>query len=93
MSGLAYQRKIQEWKIKGYEVILYYFQLPTVEMAVERVKLRVSEGGHDIPEGDIKRRFVRSKHNFDTIYKDLVDVWVLFDNTQPEPRLIESSYD
>ena len=56
-AGLIYQKKIDKWKAMGYEIILYYFSLPSVEMAIEYVELRVTQGGHNIPEHVIRRRF------------------------------------
>jgi len=91
LSGLSYQRKISDWKLKGYEIILYYFTLPSVDMAIERVKLRVSEGGHNIPENDIRRRFSRSFENFEQVYKYLCDFWVIFDTSDSTPKVIRSS--
>ena len=91
LSGLSYRRKIEAWREIGYEIILYYFSLPTVEMAIERVKLRVSQGGHNIPKQDIRRRFERSKKNFDHVYKHIVDVWVMFDTSGIVPIIMRSS--
>jgi predicted ABC-type ATPase len=91
LSGLSYSRKIKTWKSLGYKVILYYFSLPAAEMAIERVKLRVSQGGHNIPEKDIRRRFERSINNFDQVYKQLADLWVLFDTSGLEPVQLGSS--
>jgi predicted ABC-type ATPase len=53
-------------------------------LALKRVKLRVSKGGHNIEPKTIRRRFKRGISNFFRIYCDLVDNWVLLDNsTQP----------
>jgi len=49
---------------------------------------RVSHGGHDVPVKDIKRRFTRSIDNFFNMYRPLLDTWLLFDNSQKEPKLI-----
>ncbi len=91
LSGLSYVKKIQKWKSLGYKVVLYYFSLPAVEMAIDRVRYRVEQGGHNIPERDIKRRFVRSKHNFEEIFKPIVDIWVEFDTSSSTPRLLGES--
>ena len=45
LSGKGYIKKINEWKKQGYEIIIYFFNLPSVEFAIERVKLRVAQGG------------------------------------------------
>ncbi len=89
LSGKGYIKKIRDWKSKGYEVIIYYLKLPSVEFAIERVKLRVSQGGHNVPEPDIRRRFERSWNNFHAIYKKLVDSWSVFDTSGTQPVVID----
>ena len=90
-SGKGYVNKIKEWKAKQYEIIIYYLRIPTVEFAIERVKLRVSQGGHNIPEQDIRRRFERSWMNFQQIYKPLADSWIVFDTSAYQPVIIDES--
>ena len=61
-------------------------------MAIARVAQRVLEGGHDVPEEVIRRRFDAGRRNFERIYRGLVDGWILYDNTGDEPkRLAEES--
>jgi len=91
LSGKGYVKKIQKWKEQGYRIILYYLKLPSVDLAIERVRIRVSNGGHDIPESYIRRRFNRSLKNFEELYKPLVDEWVVFDNSHETPVMIENS--
>jgi predicted ABC-type ATPase len=62
-------------------------------MAIERVRYRVSQGGHNIPENDIRRRFSRSRLNFDNYFKSIVDACVEFDTSSSEPILIRSYKD
>jgi predicted ABC-type ATPase len=90
-SGKLYEKKIKSWKSKGYEIIIYYLKLPSVDIAIERVKLRVAEGGHNVPEEDIRRRFERSWINFQNIYKSIVDSWTVFDASEKIPIVIEES--
>ena len=52
-------------------------------------KNRVKQGGHNIPTEVIKRRFFAGLKNFNAIYKDLVDHWVLFDNTDDTPVILD----
>ena len=75
----------------GYEVIIYYLKLPSVNFAIERVRLRVSQGGHNVPEDVIWRRYVRSWDNFQHIYQQLADSWTLFDTSGNIPVAIETS--
>ncbi len=57
-------------------------------MAIERVKIRVSEGGHHIPTDTIIRRYHAGLKNFLNLYRDKVDYWMLVDNSQTQPELI-----
>jgi predicted ABC-type ATPase len=89
LSGIIYARRIPTWQTAGYRVKLIYLSLPTVDMAIARVAARVRQGGHDIPEGVIRRRFQSSWANFHHRYKPLVDAWVLYDNAGESPVLID----
>ena len=91
LSGKGYVNKIKDWKANQYEIIIYYLRIPTAEFAIERVKLRVSQGGHNIPEQDIRRRFERSWTNFQQIYKSLADSWIVFDTSENQPVIIDES--
>ena len=91
LSGVGYARKLREWKDEGYVLILYYLWILSVELALERIALRVSRGGHTVPEDDVRRRFNRSWRNFQELYKNLVDTWVVFDNSGPEPFILDES--
>jgi len=60
-------------------------------MVVQRVAERVRQGGHDIPEATIRRRFDAGMRLFFEVYRPLVDPWVLYDNSGDEPLLIDWS--
>lgn len=66
----------------GYEVTLLYFWLNSVELAIKRVKNRVENGGHNIPEDVIRRRYVTGVKYFFDIYAPMCDRWVLADNSR-----------
>jgi predicted ABC-type ATPase len=91
LSGKGYIKKIRDWKAQQYEVIIYYLKVPTVGFAIERVKLRVSQGGHNVPEHDIIRRFERSWINFKQLYKTLADSWIVFDTSGYQPVILDES--
>jgi len=90
-SGKGYYRKIIHWKNQGYEIIIFFLKLPSVEIAIERVKLRVAKGGHNIPEIDIRRRFERGWNNFNMLYKQLADSWIVFDTSGDMPVVVDES--
>ncbi len=89
LSGLVYLRQIRNWRSLCYHVSLFFLSLSNVEMAIARVAERVRQGGHDIPEAVIRRRFEAGRENFEPRYRDAVDAWALFDNSGDEPVLIE----
>lgn len=89
LSGRGYARLIPTWQAQGYQVLLYFLRLPTPEMAIARVRNRVREGGHNIPEDVVRRRHAAGWRNFEQVYKELVDEWVLYDCTGTVPLLIE----
>lgn len=65
-----------------------FFWLDTVDLAKERVKQRVLEGGHSIADAIIDRRYKNGLKNFFTLYKNIVDYWLFIDNSQTEQELI-----
>lgn len=91
LSGVAYAKKIPLWRAAGYKVELFFLSLPTADFAVQRVAERVRQGGHDIPEVTIRRRFNSGLRLFSNVYQPLVDEWMLFDNAGDEPMLLKWS--
>lgn len=75
----------------GYRVKLIFLQLGSVDEAIARVAQRVRQGGHDIPEATIRRRFDAGRRNFTDVYAAAVDAWALYDNSGPQPVLLDWS--
>jgi predicted ABC-type ATPase len=88
LSGKTYVELLHRLKQQKYHVHIFFLWLHNVELALERIKSRVEEGGHDIPEAIVRRRFDRSLTNFFKLYKDLADSWSIFDNSSDAPALI-----
>lgn len=88
LATKSYKNKIIEAKEKGYNVILLFFWLESYELAIERVKTRVLEGGHNIPSDVIKRRYFNGINNLFKIYLELVDQVLIFDNSEGNHILI-----
>jgi len=78
---------------KGYKIKLFYLKLPDSEFAIARVNQRVKEGGHSVPEDLVRRRYHSGLSNFVTLYKAIVDEWVLVDNAGEWPILIDEEKD
>jgi len=91
LSGHTYLKKIAVWQAMGYQVKLWFLSLPSADVAVSRVALRVSQGGHNIPEDIIRRRFEAGLDNFYSFYSKVVNSWVLYDSYHRPPRLIDWS--
>lgn len=89
LANRSYARSIREWQAAGYHVALWFLALSSVEAALARVAQRVLQGGHNIPEEVVRRRFVAGRANFDSIYMGLVDAWVLYDNSETAPVLLD----
>ena len=88
LAGKTYIQLLRKLKQQGYATHLFFLWIPSVELAVARIKNRVAEGGHDVPVTDVRRRFGRSVQHFFKVYKPLLDSWTLFDNSTTQPSLI-----
>lgn len=75
--------RIRRMQATGYRFHLYFFWLPSADMAVRRVAKRVAAGGHNIPEETIRRRYERGLENFFNHYSPVADTWVLMNNMLP----------
>ncbi|HHE38367.1 MAG TPA: hypothetical protein ENL20_07315 [Candidatus Cloacimonetes bacterium] len=90
LSGKSLISFLKKLKRKEVRIILLYIFLENVELAIDRVRIRVEEGGHNIPTQDIIRRYSRSINNFWNIYRDLVEEWQIFYNG--EENIIQAAF-
>ena len=93
LAGRGYLRRIDGWRRMGYRVMLVFLLLPSPEDAIARVRRRVEQGGHSIPEDVIRRRFDAGLWNFRNFYAARVDQWILYDNRGRVPVVVERSGD
>lgn len=89
LSGRTYAHLIPKWQGMGYKVKLIFLYLPDVATAIARVKNRVKQGGHNVPEQIIRRRHENGWRNFQRLYKQLADAWILFDNSGEKPKFLD----
>ncbi len=81
--------RIERLQREGYRFYLFFFWLPSPEIAVQRVAQRVLSGGHHIPEPIIRRRYEAGLHNFFSLYRPLANTWRMYDNTHAgNPQVI-----
>jgi predicted ABC-type ATPase len=88
LATKSYKSKILLAKKEGFTVTLLFFWLQTIELAKERVAIRVLEGGHNIPPDIIERRYLNGIKNLFSIYIPIVDELMIFDNSQMKSELI-----
>lgn len=88
LSTRSYVNTIRKAKEKGYFVTVLYFWLNSPELAVERVKIRVKEGGHHIPENIIRRRYDLGIKNMFNLYIPIADYWMLINNSNSPFEII-----
>ncbi|MCQ9206361.1 MAG: zeta toxin family protein [Omnitrophica bacterium] len=88
LSGKSYINRLRDLKANGYALHLFFLWIPSVKLAVTRIKDRVAAGGHDVPRQDVRRRFHRGTHNFFKFYMPLLDSWILLNNSSTTPGLI-----
>jgi len=82
LATKSYASLFRRLKTKGYKIFLLFVYLPDMQEAIKRVKQRVKNGGHNIPEDVIERRYLRGIKNLTRIYLPLADRWVVMDNSQ-----------
>ena len=63
----------------GYSVVLCFIGIANVDRSEERVAMRVSQGGHDVPSDKLTDRFPRTMANLKRATVELPCV-VIFDN-------------
>jgi predicted ABC-type ATPase len=81
LSTRSYKNFVIKAKENGYHTTLLFFWLRTPDLAVRRVETRVKEGGHNIPEDVIRRRYENGLKNFFGIFESIVDEWMFIDNS------------
>jgi predicted ABC-type ATPase len=87
LTTLAYKNYISTAKKAGYIAKLIFLWLNSPELAKERVRKRVMEGGHNIPAEVIERRYFKGIKNL-PFFLALVEEWLIYDNSGGNYELI-----
>ena len=85
LSTLKYHRHVVRAKSRGYAVGMIYVALSTVDLHIERVRLRVDAGGHNVSTIKIHKRRQLSLDNL-FVFEPLVDRLMVFDNSDVFPQ-------
>lgn len=88
LSTKSYVQFIVKAKGLGYQVTCLFFWLNSEELAISRVKTRIEEGGHSIPEDVIRRRYTRGLKNFFNLFLPKFDNWLLVNNSGPNYEIV-----
>ena len=88
LSTRSYVNTIKKAQKNGYFVTVLYFWLSSQDLAVERVRIRVEEGGHDIPKNVIRRRYDLGIKNMFNLYIPISDYWMFIDNSKTPFKII-----
>ena len=83
LASRSFAPWVNELRQSGYRAHLLFLWLPSPDMAVARVAARVQQGGHNVPEMTVRRRYESGLRNFFQVYTPVVDTWLLFDNSSP----------
>ena len=86
LFGKIYLRKKALWQQRGYQIKLWFLSLPSEDIAISLLAERVVQGGHNIPEQIIRRRFKSGLENFHELYSKVVESWAFYDNSAPSPK-------
>lgn len=85
LSGRTLSGLVNHAREAGFGVSIIFVFLESVKHCLARVQERVRKGGHNVPEADIERRFVRSLSNFWSRYRQQADQWYLIFNSGDVP--------
>ncbi|OAV73352.1 hypothetical protein Barb6_00320 [Bacteroidales bacterium Barb6] len=77
---------------EGYYVTLLYFWLNTPDLAVERIRMRVAAGGHNVPENVVRRRYTAGIRNLFSLYIPISDYWMMTDNSMTPMEIIAKGF-
>ena len=83
LAGSGILRHMAAARRQDYRIVLHFVSVGSPEQALDRIRNRVALGGHDVPEADVRRRFVRSHANLPAAISQ-ADVALLYDNTDPD---------
>lgn len=89
LSSPKYRRLVEMAQGRGFEVRMIYVLLRSAEMQLERIRRRVSDGGHDVPEDKVRSRRLRSFGEL-TWFAEAVDRLYIYDNSDGSPDLLAS---
>src|SRR3989339_888737 len=84
LAGRSQISLLKKLRQDGWQIVLFFLWIPDAAFSKKRVRERVRNGGHDIPDDAIYRRYPRMMHNLVNVYLPLCDQVSCYDNSQPQ---------
>ncbi|MFA5714063.1 MAG: zeta toxin family protein [Bacteroidales bacterium] len=88
LATTSHAHYIKLAQAQNYKVTLIFFWLTVPDLAVERVKMRVASGGHNIEESVIRRRYRVGLKRLSSHYIPICDYWMIINNSTIPLELI-----
>lgn len=88
LSTKSFIKTIERARNNGYFITIIFFWLDSPELAKDRVRKRVSEGGHNIETAIIERRYKAGVKNLFHLYQSQTDYLLIYDNSTIDSELI-----
>lgn len=88
LATRSYVSLVKAAQQAGYKVTLLFIWLDSPKTAIQRVADRVAEGGHNIPDNVIERRYYRGIFNLINLYIPICNRWIIVNNKDVVPELV-----
>ena len=93
LSGRGYVRLFKSLRADGYQIVLFFLWLPNSAMAVSRVRARVRQGGHNVPDPTVRRRYKSGLLNALSLYKPFAHIFRVYDASYLPPKIVAHEED
>jgi predicted ABC-type ATPase len=93
LATRTHAKMIKEAQQRGYIVTILFFWLNMPSLAIERVRLRVQSGGHNVSEDKIRRRYDMGIIHLFQLYLPICDYWIIIDNSNAPMIISEGGKD
>ena len=77
----------------GYTVILCFIGISGPEVSEQRVAMRVSQGGHDVPTNKLETRYPRVLANLRNAIREVPHVWIFDNDDLRHPYRLIANYE
>jgi predicted ABC-type ATPase len=91
LSTAKYRPLLRKARRRGFEIRLIYVYVDTLTRQLDRIRVRVAKGGHDVPADKVSARRTRSFAEFPWFFWEADQAWV-YDNSGSEPKLVASKH-